>query len=69
MGLDNAHVDLIGHGGEDWGSAALMTGYSKQLDAGVSLAMDSVMGKNASAADKLDQSRAYVGHSLCQKYT
>eukprot|EP00041_Stephanoeca_diplocostata_P021552 m.503529 g.503529 ORF g.503529 m.503529 type:complete len:581 (+) comp21849_c0_seq3:116-1858(+) len=64
VGLDDAHVDLVGHGGEDWGSAALMTGYSTQLDAGVSLAMDSVMGKNSSAVNQLDQSRAY-GRAFC----
>jgi len=48
QGKNAESVDLIGHGGQDWGSTAVISGYSPKLRVGVSLTMNGLQGMNSS---------------------
>jgi CubicO group peptidase (beta-lactamase class C family) len=63
----SSQADLIGHGGEDWGSNALISGYNSYLDFGISLATNSVTGMNCSLSN-MNENFQVGGIVVCEVY-
>ena len=44
--IPNASFEMVGHGGADWGSQAMISGYSEPFHVGLCLAMNAQIGMN-----------------------
>jgi hypothetical protein len=57
--IPNATVDMIGHGGADWGSQAMIAGYSPPFNLGICLAMNAAEGMSSKGNNGMAYSNTY----------